>query len=91
MSQWQPTITSNLVDNVSPSSVQVDVPAATAVTGIPESVKAVYCVSAGNLDYTDWAKTPNVHSLPMVAGQQLNIRPKEIAATSTGAFKLFLG
>lgn len=91
MSATQPSITSNLVDNVSPASVYfIATPSDTV--DLPQSVKAIYCVTAGNVVLEDWAVTTNQTTLAMTAGQQINIRPRKIRATgTTGSYMVLLG
>ena len=90
MSNIQTTVAGPLVSPTSPASVYFTVTSSDTVE-LPQSVKAVYCLAAGNLDVTDWAVTPNETTIAMAAGQQLNIRPKFVRTTSTGTFLVLLG
>lgn len=86
--------------SISAASVTPTSPASVVFTVVPsdtvelrDSVKAIYCTADGNLVMSDWSRpTPVQTTIAMVAGQQLNIRPRLILATgTTGAYLAFAG
>ncbi len=84
---------------ISASSVTPTSPASVFFTVVPSdtvelrnSIKAIYCTADGNLVVADWDSTPHQVTIAMVAGQQLNIRPRLILATgTTGAYLALAG
>ncbi len=55
-------------------------------TALAQSIKSIYCTTAGNLVADDWSTTPNRVTIAMEAGQILPIRPQFVRENSTGAF-----
>ena len=84
-------ITATTITPTSPASVfETAVPSDSVP--LEEGVKAIYCLVDGTLNVTDWSDTPNTVAFPMIAGQQLNIKPRLILASgTTGTYAVLRG
>lgn len=51
---------------------------------LPNNIRGVYCLTAGNLVVDNWSDV--TATIPMVAGQVISISPKRLKTVSTGTY-----
>lgn len=51
---------------------------------LSQNIRGVYCLTPGNLVVDNWSDVEA--TIPMVAGQRVDISPKRLKAASTGTY-----